>query len=75
MFWNLFLAHLLGDYPLQPMWLVRSKSQIWGLVLHGSIHLLTLLLLAGPFRGEISLASEPGNTRFEVRLPLNFETM
>ncbi len=53
MFWNLFLAHLLGDYPLQPMWLVRSKSQIWGLVLHGSIHLLTLLLLAGPFRGEI----------------------
>jgi Protein of unknown function (DUF3307) len=53
MFWNLFLAHLLGDYPLQPMWLVRSKSQMWGLVLHGSIHLLTLLLLVGPFRGEI----------------------
>ncbi len=26
-------------------------------------------------RGEISLASEPGNTRFEVRLPLNFEAM
>jgi len=24
-------------------------------------------------RGEISLTSEPGNTRFEVRLPLNFE--
>jgi len=53
MFWNLLLAHLLGDYPLQPMWLVRSKSQMWGLVLHGSIHLLTLLLLVGPFRGEI----------------------
>jgi len=53
MFWNLFLAHLLGDYPLQPMWLVRSKSQMWGLVLHGSIHLLTLLLLVGSFRTEI----------------------
>ncbi len=26
-------------------------------------------------RGEISLTSEPGNTRFEVRLPLNFEAM
>ena len=53
MFWNLFLAHLLGDYPLQPMWLVRSKSQMWGLVLHGSIHLMTLLLLVGSFRSEI----------------------
>ena len=53
MFWNLFLAHLLGDYPLQPMWLVRSKSQFWGLLLHGGIHLLTLLLLVGPFRTEV----------------------
>ena len=53
MFWNLFLAHLLGDYPLQPMWLVRSKSQMWGLVLHASIHLLTLLLLVGAYRNEI----------------------
>ena len=26
-------------------------------------------------RGEISLISEPGNTRFEVRLPLNFEAI
>ncbi|MFQ5942627.1 MAG: sensor histidine kinase [Anaerolineales bacterium] len=26
-------------------------------------------------RGEISLTSEPGNTRFEVRLPLNFENI
>ncbi|MFQ5942629.1 MAG: DUF3307 domain-containing protein [Anaerolineales bacterium] len=53
MFWNLFLAHLLGDYPLQPMWLVRSKSRMWGLVLHASIHFLTLLLLVGSFRSEI----------------------
>ncbi len=55
MFWNLFLAHLLGDYPLQPMWLVRSKSQMWGLVLHASIHFLTLLLLVGSYRSEIWL--------------------
>jgi len=26
-------------------------------------------------RGEIKLTSEPGNTRFEIRLPLNFETI
>jgi signal transduction histidine kinase len=26
-------------------------------------------------RGEISLASQPGNTRFEVRLPINFEAV
>jgi len=26
-------------------------------------------------RGEISLTSEPGNTRFEIRLPLNFEAL
>ncbi|MFQ5922802.1 MAG: DUF3307 domain-containing protein [Anaerolineales bacterium] len=53
MFWNLFLAHLLGDYPLQPMWLVRSKSQTWGLVLHGSIHFLTMLLLVGSARSIV----------------------
>ncbi|GMR10969.1 MAG: hypothetical protein BMS9Abin28_1793 [Anaerolineae bacterium] len=53
MFWNLFLAHLLGDFPLQPMWLVRSKSQLWGLVLHANIHLLSMLLLVGAFRSEI----------------------
>ena len=35
------------------MWLVRSKSRTWGLVLHGSIHLMTLLLLVGSFRSEI----------------------
>ena len=35
------------------MWLVRSKSQMWGLVLHASIHLLTLLLLVGAYRNEI----------------------
>ena len=35
------------------MWLVRSKSQMWGLALHGSIHLMTLLLLVGSFRSEI----------------------
>lgn len=35
------------------MWLVRSKSKMWGLLLHGGIHFLTLLLLVGPYRSEI----------------------
>jgi hypothetical protein len=35
------------------MWLVRSKSKIWGLALHGGIHLLTLLLLVGGARTTI----------------------
>ena len=35
------------------MWLVRSKSHVWGLVLHASIHLLTLLLMVGAFRSEL----------------------
>lgn len=53
MFWALFLSHLLGDYPLQPMWLVRSKSKIWGLALHAGIHFLTLLLLVGAARSSV----------------------
>jgi hypothetical protein len=52
-FWALFLSHLLGDFPLQPMWLVRSKAKIWGLALHGGIHFLTLLLLVGTARSTI----------------------
>ena len=32
-------------------------------------------IVEGRHRGVISLTSEPGNTRFEVRLPLNFEAI
>jgi len=53
MFWQLLLAHLLADFPLQPMWLVRSKRFFWGLAVHGTVHFLTLLLVVGGARGAI----------------------
>ena len=53
MFWQLLLAHLLADFPLQPLWLVRSKRFFWGLAVHGTVHFLTLLLVVGGARGVI----------------------
>jgi hypothetical protein len=53
MFWQLLLAHLLADFPLQPLWLVRSKRFFWGLAVHGTVHFLTLLLVVGSARGVI----------------------
>lgn len=53
MIWNLLLAHLLADFPLQPLWLVRSKERTWGLVVHGAIHFLTTLLLVGAARATV----------------------
>lgn len=53
MIWNLLLAHLLADFPLQPMWLVRSKERTWGLAVHGAIHFLTALLLVGSARATL----------------------
>lgn len=50
MIWNLVLAHLLADFPLQPMWLVRSKERTWGLVVHAAVHFLTTLLMVGAAR-------------------------
>lgn len=50
MFWFLYLAHLLGDYPLQPGWLVDAKRRLTGLTLHISIHLALLLAIVGPLR-------------------------
>ncbi|MEK6588683.1 MAG: DUF3307 domain-containing protein [Chloroflexota bacterium] len=55
MFWQLLLAHFLADFPLQPMWLVRSKQFFWGLAVHGAVHFLTLLLVVGDLRGTIWL--------------------
>jgi hypothetical protein len=38
-FLALLLAHLLGDFPLQPNWIVRNKGKrIWPLLCHGLIH-------------------------------------
>ena len=53
MFWQLLLAHLLADFPLQPLWLVRSKRFFWGLAVHSTVHFLTLLLVVGSARGVV----------------------
>jgi hypothetical protein len=47
-FWALLLAHLLGDYPLQPNWMVGIKRGWAGLALHVLTHLAALLVLARP---------------------------
>lgn len=49
-FWMLLLAHLLGDYPLQPDWMVQAKKTWRGLTLHVGVHLAVLLLLVGTGR-------------------------
>lgn len=52
MFWHLFLAHLIGDYPLQSDWLVENKRSVRGLSLHTGIHLAVTLLILGDARAE-----------------------
>jgi hypothetical protein len=52
MFWHLFLAHLIGDYPLQSDWLVENKRSLWGLSLHTGIHLAVTLLILGAASSE-----------------------
>jgi hypothetical protein len=47
MFWYLVLAHLLGDYPFQPDWLVKQKRHAWALLLHGAIHFLLMFAIVG----------------------------
>lgn len=42
------LAHLLGDYVLQPDWMARMKSTRRGLLLHIGVHLATLLIVVVP---------------------------
>ncbi len=48
MFWILFLAHLIADYPLQTDWMVRAKRTWSGLTLHVTIHFVTMLVLVWP---------------------------
>jgi hypothetical protein len=50
MFYLLILSHFLGDFPLQPNWIVRRKSNFWVLSLHGSIHFVLMFLLVGKIR-------------------------
>lgn len=38
-FMALLLAHLLGDFPLQPQWIARNKGErLWPLICHGLAH-------------------------------------
>jgi hypothetical protein len=53
MFWYLFLAHLLGDYPFQPSWLVVNKRHAWALLLHGAIQFLFMFVLVGQIRLQL----------------------
>lgn len=50
MFWYLLLAHFLGDYPLQPNWMVANKQRLPILILHVSIHFVVMLLIVGASR-------------------------
>lgn len=52
-FWLFILAHFIADYPLQPSWLVRNKTRLWGLLLHVTIHLATMVILMGGSRGTL----------------------
>lgn len=51
MYWLLLLAHFIGDYPLQPSWMVRAKRNLGMLLLHIGVHLAILLALVGFARG------------------------
>jgi hypothetical protein len=53
MFWHLFLAHLVGDYPLQSEWLIENKRSLWGLSLHTAIHLALMLLVIGVASAQV----------------------
>jgi hypothetical protein len=53
MFWHLFLAHLVGDYPLQSEWLIENKRSLWGLSLHTAIHLALMLLFIGVASAQV----------------------
>jgi len=53
MIWALLLAHFLGDFPLQPDWMVRRKGNLWVLSLHVSVHFVLMVLLVGQNRNLI----------------------
>lgn len=45
MFYLFFLAHLVADFILQPLWLVERKRYWHGLLMHGGIVLVCMLAL------------------------------
>lgn len=50
MFWYFLLAHILGDYLLQPTWMLQEKRRFRGLFLHSLIHLMCLVIVTWPYR-------------------------
>jgi hypothetical protein len=59
MFYYLFLAHLLADYPLQPNWLVSKKTR-WGfLAVHALIQFLTSIVIVWIFYSLTGLLTWP----------------
>jgi hypothetical protein len=52
-FWNVILAHLVGDFALQPDWMVRNRHKFWVPPLHGVIHFGLMVLLVGSAREAI----------------------
>jgi hypothetical protein len=59
MFYYLFLAHLLADYPLQPNWLVSKKTR-WGfLAIHALIQFLTSIIIVWIFYSTTGLSTWP----------------
>jgi hypothetical protein len=55
MFYLFLLAHLVADFVLQPYWLVVRKRRWDGLLIHGSIVLVCMLLLPLIDRSTIRL--------------------
>jgi hypothetical protein len=53
LFWRLFLAHILADFPLQPNALVGLKDRPIGLALHLGTHLVVMLALTWPVAGTV----------------------
>jgi len=53
MFWNLLLAHLLGDFVFQTDWMVKKRDNLWVLAWHASIHFVLMLFFAGQVRSVI----------------------
>lgn len=50
MLWIIILCHLIADYPLQTQAMVKAKQNLVGLLMHVSIHFLTMVvMLSGIF--------------------------
>lgn len=47
MFWQLALAHLVADYPLQTPWIVTAKRHLPGLFVHIGVHLAAMIVFCG----------------------------